>query len=21
VKEPVCRRFFKQITEAFDYLH
>ncbi len=21
VKEPTCRRFFKQITEAFDYLH
>ena len=21
MKEPVCRRFFKQITEAFDYLH
>ena len=21
VKEPVCRKFFKQITEAFDHLH
>jgi serine/threonine protein kinase len=21
VKEPTCRRFFKQIAEAFDYLH
>jgi len=21
VKEPICRRFFKQIIEAFEYLH
>ena len=21
IKEPACRRFFKQIVEAFDYLH
>lgn len=21
VKEPTCRRFFKQIVEGFDYLH
>ena len=21
VKEPVCRKFFKQIAEAFDHLH
>ena len=21
IKEPICRRFFKQIIEAFDYLH